>query len=118
MNIVRDILDKQVVDRDGRPMGRCDSVTITFNSDGPPRLTAVVIGTVPLGNRLAPRIGRWMAAFERWIGTSHARPVAVPFEHIRRQGLSLVADVQARDTAAMVVEQTLQRWLARIPGSR
>ena len=44
--------------------------------------------------------------------------VAVPFERIERKGLELKADVQASETGAMNLEQRLQRWLARIPGSQ
>jgi len=117
LHVVRDVLDKAVVDRDGRPMGRADSVTIVVPSDGPPRLESVVIGSMMLAHRAAPRLARW-AVLERWLPVVSGPPVAVPFDRIECRGLGLKADVQAGETAAMNLEQRLQRWLARIPGSR
>ena len=118
LDIARDVLDKPVIDRDGRPMGRADSVTLTLPAGGPPRLDAVVIGPVALAHRAAPRLGVWMTALERWIGNGDRRPVVVPFDQIEFDGLDLKADVRAGDTSAMRLEEMLQRWLARLPGSQ
>jgi hypothetical protein len=118
LHLVRDVLDKLVLDRDGRPMGRADSVTLTLADDGPPRLDAIVIGPVALARRVAPFLGRWLAALERWMRIEAGRPVVVPFDRIDRDDRHLIADVQAGKTAALIIEQVVQRWLARIPGSR
>ncbi len=118
LDVARDVLDKPVIDRDGRPMGRADSVTLTLSQTGPPRLDAVVIGPVALAHRAAPRLGAWMTALERWIGGGNRGPVVVPLDRIEFDGLDLKADVRAGETGAMRLEEVLQRWLARLPGSQ
>ncbi len=118
MDVVRDVLDKPVFDRDGRPMGRVDGLTITIDDDEPPQLTSVLVGPVALADRLAPAIGRWMVALERALGLPKDRPVSLPFGRVAADDLRLSADVAGSDTSALVVEQRLQRWLARIPGSK
>ena len=118
LDVARDVLDKLVVDRDGRPMGRVDSVTAAVTDKGRLRLESIVIGPIALAERAAPRFGRWVAALERWLGTIHGRPVTIPFDLVDVANLELTANLRAGDTAAMLVEQKLQRWLTRIPGSR
>ena len=118
MDVVRDVLDKPVFDRDGRALGRVDGVTITIDDGEPPQLTSVLVGPVALAERLTPAIGGWMAALERALGLPKDRPVNLPFGRVEADGLRLSADVAGSDTSALVVEQRLQRWLARIPGSK
>ena len=118
MDVVRDVLDKPVFDRDGRPMGRVDGLTITVEDGEPAQLTSVLIGPAALADRLAPAIGRWMAALERALGLPKDRPVSLSFDHVAADEMRLTADVTASETSALVVEQRVQRWLAWIPGSK
>jgi hypothetical protein len=118
MSVLRDLLDKQVRDRAGRPMGRADSVRMTLSPGGRPRLDSIVIGPVALAHRMSPRWGRWMARVERWMGLSRHRPVVIPLNRLELDRLEIKADVLGGETGAMQVEEMLQRWLARIPGSR
>ena len=118
LDVARDLLDKQLRDRAGRPMGRADSVALTLLGDGRLRVDAIVIGPVALAQRASPRLGRWAAALERWLRIPGKRPTVVPLDKLSRQGVEIAADVLSGETAAMVLEQRLQRWLARIPGSR
>ena len=57
MDVVRDVLDKSVVDRNGREMGRVDGILLDVEPDQPLRLAAIVIGPAALGDRLHPRLG-------------------------------------------------------------
>jgi hypothetical protein len=118
MSVVRELLDKQVRDRAGRPMGRADSVRMTLSPGGRPRLDSIVIGPVAFAYRLSSRAGRWAEAAERWLGLSSGRPVVIPLDQLELERLEIKADVLAGETRAMLFEETLQRWLARIPGSR
>jgi hypothetical protein len=118
MDVVRDVLDQPVFDRDGRPMGRADGLLITLENGEPPQLASVLIGPLALAERLSPAIGRWMAALERMLGLPKDRPVSLPFGRIDADGERITADVAASDTSALLIEQRLQRWLAHIPGSK
>src|ERR1700750_969653 len=84
MDIVRDVLDKSVVDRNGREMGRVDAIVME-KDDGPPRITTLLIGPAALGSRLHPRLGQVISALERRLGLDRHRPVRVSvadIEHI------------------------------------
>ena len=116
MDLIRDVLDKRVVDRNGREMGRVDGIVLEQRTDGAPHITAIQIGPSVLGNRLHPAIGRWVAALEYAFGVREGRPVRVPISAIE-VAASIKADVTIGDTAAGTVEQRLRKWIAKLPGS-
>ena len=117
LKIVGDVLDKPVIDRSGRPMGRADGITMSVRDGQPPRLEAVLLGRAALAERVSLRLARWMEWWERRLGLPGERSVAVPFARIVVKPLHLEADVAAGDTGLVAFEQRLQRWIARIPGS-
>jgi sporulation protein YlmC with PRC-barrel domain len=116
VDVGRDLLDKQVVDRNGRWLGRVDGVVLEQPDIGPARLSAILIGPVALGFRLHPTLGRWIAALERAWRLPGGRPVRIGLEHIVDIGRYVKTDVTSSDTAALAVEQRLRRWVAKIPG--
>ena len=118
MDVVRDVLDKAIVDRNGRPLGRADGLTVTIQDGEPPRLTSVLIGPIALADRLAPAVGRWVAALERALDLPKDRPVSLPFDCVEADPMHLTASVAGSETSGLVFEQRCQRWLARIPGSK
>ena len=117
LDVMGDVLDKPVIDRDGRLMGRADGVTVAITEGEPPRLEAVLIGPVALASRVSPRLERCVVALRRLLRLP-ARPAAVPFTKLDVKHLQLDADVTAAETDLLILEQRLQRWLANIPGSR
>ncbi len=118
MHVVRDVLDKSVVDRNGREMGRADGVVLTLNDGQPPRLDAILIGPIALGSRLHPKIGRLVCALERWCGLDGGRPVRVAFGDIETVERKVRLRLAIGETAADAVEQRLRVWVDRLPGSR
>ena len=116
MDVARDLLDKQVVDRNGRMLGRVDGIVLDRYEDGPPRLAAILIGPVALGFRLHPALGRWMAALERTFGLERGRPVRIDVRRISRIGRYVRTDLASSETAAFAVERRLRRWVGKIPG--
>ena len=118
LEVMRDVLDKPVIDRSGRPMGRADGITLSLTEGQPPRLEAVLMGPVALAERVSGTLARWVAAFARRLGAPGERPVTLPFTCVEVRHLYLEADMAAAETGLVALEQRLQRWLARIPGSR
>ena len=118
MNIVRDLLDKAIRDRDGREMGRVDGIVLEQRDGGRPRISALLIGPSVLGSRLHPTLGRWIAAAEMACGVDQGRPVRIDFKDIAEIGDEVKVDVAAADTAAPAIEQIARRWLRRVPGGR
>jgi hypothetical protein len=78
--LVRDVLDVQVLDRDGHHRGRVGDVELNVDSDGTMELTAVETGLRPVLCRLGLRRVAGHASFDRieWlelhpqVGRSHA----------------------------------------------
>ena len=56
------LLDNQLVDRDGVPIGRVDDLELTLPDRGPPRVEALLTGSQALGERIGGGIGRTMVA--------------------------------------------------------
>ncbi len=77
MDLVRDVLDTQVIDRNGRAMGRVDGISLECRAGKPPRVGALLIGPSALGHRLSPRLGRWVEAIERALGIDKGRPARI-----------------------------------------
>jgi sporulation protein YlmC with PRC-barrel domain len=119
VDLVRDILDKPVVDANGHPMGRVDGIVLEHLDGEPPRAAAIEIGPIVLGERLHPTIGRWIAAIEHAFGLPGDRRLRIPFAEVsritneRRLKIPLTFD----KTQAAVVEKRLQRWISKLPGA-
>jgi sporulation protein YlmC with PRC-barrel domain len=118
MDVIRDVLDKPISDRNGREMGRVDGIVLERSEGGPPRLTAVLIGPSVLGLRLHPALGRWIAAVEQGFGVAAGRPVRIDFNDIDEIGSHIRTNLAIGETAAATVEQRVRAWLNRIPGAR
>jgi sporulation protein YlmC with PRC-barrel domain len=118
MDVVRDVLDKPVVDRNGREMGRVDGIVLDQRDGEPPRLSAVLIGPSVLGHRLHPVIGRCVAALEYALGVDQGRPVRIDFSDITDIDDDVKTDLSIGGTAAGIVEQRLRAWIVKVPGSQ
>jgi sporulation protein YlmC with PRC-barrel domain len=118
MDVVRDVLDKAVVDRNGRKMGRVDGIVLDRREGQPPRLTAILIGPVALGDRLHRNIGRLVSTLVARTGLGQGRPVRIDFENIADVGRSVKLRLLIGETAVDAVERRLRAWVLKIPGSR
>ncbi|HTL02092.1 MAG TPA: hypothetical protein VL243_07695 [Vicinamibacterales bacterium] len=116
MDLVRQLLDKKVVDRHGREMGRVDSVILEIADHRPPVVSAIELSPSVLAQRVRPILGRWMEGLEHALHISAGRPLRIPFEviTIRRQ---VTADLAYGETSAAAVEHWLRSIVARIPRS-
>ena len=116
MDLVRDFLDKRVVDRHGRDMGRADSVILEISAHAPPVVTAIEVSPAVLARRVHPLLGRWMGALEYALGIAGGRPLRIPYRllMIRDQ---LTADLAFGETPAAALEHRLRGLISRIPGS-
>jgi sporulation protein YlmC with PRC-barrel domain len=118
MELIGDILDKQVLDRDGIRMGKVDGVVIRLAEDGRPRLAAIEFGPVVLAYRIGPRTGGWMSRLCRRLGGArHGEPYRIPWEKVTDLGIDLEVDVSIEDTPQYERQEWLRRHLLRwIPG--
>ena len=118
MDLVRDILDKQIVDRHRDRLGKVDGLILALDAGKPPRVIALDVGSVTLARRWSERFAAWLErALARVTGTNAGSTRFEP-RLVREVDVEVQLDVDADDTGA----RTLEHWLrdhviARVPGS-
>jgi sporulation protein YlmC with PRC-barrel domain len=117
VDLVRDLLDKQVIDRNSRELGRVDSVIIELREDGSAAVAAIEIGFIAVAERVHPFLGRCARAIETVLGVEEGRPVRIPFSKIIDVGKDIKVDIAAGDTPVAVLESKARRWVSTIPGA-
>ncbi|PPK65057.1 hypothetical protein V5P93_004198 [Actinokineospora auranticolor] len=114
------LLDRQVVDRHGRPVGKVDDIELHIDLDGTATVTALLVGQIALGLRIDGRFGTWLASVGRRLHTDRDPvPLRVPFHHVTDVGSAITLGIDLE----LLDEPPLERWLrdhviARIPGAR
>ena len=117
MDLVRDFLDKKVVDRNGREMGRVDAVVLDIPDDAPPRVVAFEIGPEVLAHRLHPALGRWVAALQHGFGVIKEGPLRIAVGQVLDRHDHIKVDLAVGSTVAGLIEHRLRRWVGSIPRS-
>ncbi len=117
MDVVKDVLDELVVDRNGREMGRADGILLEVDG-GPPRVAAILIGPAVLGSRLHPALGRLVGALERRLGVARGRPVRVDFADVDKIDRKIQLRLAIGETAVAAIEDQLRAWVLKLPGSQ
>ena len=118
MEVVHDVLDQHVVDRNGREMGRVDGIVVDVREGAPPRLAEVLIGASVLGARVNPVLGRWVHGLEHGLGIGDQRPIRIAFSHVDTIGGKVKVDLAVGETDADTLEGRIRTWLLKIPGSK
>ena len=119
LEIVRDLLDKQIVDCEETKMGRADGLVLEVERGKQPRIDHIELGFTVLARRLGPRIERWFTALrKRWSVRRTARQI-VPWSSVDDiTSYEIKLDVKAIDTPAFDWERWLRdHVIAKIPGA-
>lgn len=117
MRIVRDVLDKKLIDSEGCEMGRVDGIVLDFPQGKQPRLVTLEMG----GEILAERVGHWLIEPVRWVarhfGPRRAGIIRIDWKHVERMGRDIHLDLRADETEALAWEHWLaEKFIGRIPG--
>jgi sporulation protein YlmC with PRC-barrel domain len=116
VHLVRDLLDKQLVDRRHEPMGRVDGVVLTFADGEQPRVASLESGMGVGGERVSGLLGRCVRAAGRRWGLREGKPLEIAWEDVARVGIETVLDLDANDTVALAWEHWLrERVVSRLP---
>jgi hypothetical protein len=113
LHLVRDLLDKQLVDRRHDPMGRADGLVMVVAEGAPPRLACVESGVTVLGDRLGRRAGRWVRAVARRWGLRRGVPLRIPWSSMAKVGTEVELDLDAGATEALAWEHWLDEHIVR-----
>ncbi|MFN2533134.1 MAG: hypothetical protein ABR555_17760 [Pyrinomonadaceae bacterium] len=116
MNLVRDCLDKQLVDRNQRNMGKCDGIIMSFDDARQPRISHIEVGAVTRAARIHPLFARIAKKLSRRFGGED--PIRIPWSKVVVSGTTITVGVDAEKTPALAWEMWLRRKvIGRIPGA-
>ncbi len=114
LELARDVLDKQVVDREEIKMGRVDGLLLELREGKPPRVEAIEMGGVVLAERIHPRLARWVDGWRRRLKVRKTAVYRVPWPAVLTiDDDQIKIDVAARDTPNFDWERWLQDHVIR-----
>jgi hypothetical protein len=119
MELIRDILDKQVVDRTQTKIGKIDGLIVELREGKPPRVAYAELGSIVLARRLGVSFEYWARRLATKLGGErHREPHRLAWHLVRDIGVDIEFDIDADETAIV----DWQKWLrdhivAHIPGA-
>lgn len=114
------LLDRQVVDRDGEAVGKVDDLELSDArpGDDAPEVVALLLGPEAYGHRLGGLIGKWYARAGAMVAGT-PEPIRISLDAVADVGVTIRLNVSMDD-----LDRPPQpdRWLARhfigrIPGA-
>ena len=118
IDLGRQVLDQQLVDRNGLNMGKVDGIALELRDGKPARVAAVLTGGHLLSRRLHPRIERWVRKLTRRLAPSRVEPVRIPWPQVKKIGVDVKLDLEAEHTTAFAWEHWVRdHIIGRIPGA-
>jgi sporulation protein YlmC with PRC-barrel domain len=108
------LLDRQIVDRDGRPAAKVDDVELS--DDDVPVVSALLCGPAAYGPRLGAHLGSWITAVHRRVVSDH--PVRIPWAFVAKIQSAVELTVPRREVGTTRLEDWVNaHFIARIPGA-
>lgn len=118
MDLVKTCLDKQLVDRNGRPMGRVDGIVLDITEGRRPQVAFIEVGAVTRWRRVHSGLGRLASAIARRVKVVQKDPYRIPWSKVVTTGTEVVANVKAEETPALSWELWLRKKIVmKIPGA-
>jgi sporulation protein YlmC with PRC-barrel domain len=119
MLLLRDVLDKQLLDAKGVKIGRVDGLVLAFSPGVQPRVAFLELGPETLARRLR---SSWTSALLRIgaiaAGRAPEQPFRIPWDKITDIGNDIEVAVEAEATPLASWHRRLRsQLLSRIPGT-
>jgi hypothetical protein len=114
------LLDRQLIDADGRLAGKVDDLELEVpEGGGPPVVTAILSGPGALSRRIGGRTGAWLEAVaNRLRGGDDPRPARVSFAVVKRVESAVNLSVATSELETNRLEAwTRDHLIAHIPGA-
>ena len=117
MDLVRDVMDQKLLDREDCEMGRVDGLVMQMGESSQPRITHIQIGGTTSWMRLHPAFARLAARLAQVWGPKRKDSVRIPWSRVMTIGRDIKLDVRAREAGAIDWEIWIARpIIERIPG--
>ncbi len=119
LHAVFDLLDRQIIDRDGEQIGKVDDLLLEEAPGGRLRVGALLVGPQAYGHRLGGHIGRWIVDASRRLAGEEG-PLEIPVSAIEEisDSVRLRVGVSELDRARRVEHWLERHVVGRLPGSR
>jgi sporulation protein YlmC with PRC-barrel domain len=117
---VLELLDRQLVDRDGYMIGKVDDIELEISDepDALPVVTAILSGAGALAGQIGGDAGAWLAAVEQRLSRSHTESSRIKFERVRAVESAIEVGASRHELETNRGEQWARDVIiARIPGS-
>ena len=114
------LLDRQLIDKDGRLAGKVDDLELTVpDGGGPPVVTAILAGPGALSRRLGGRFGAWLEAVANRLRDGDDRePARVAFGVVKRVGSAVELSVAKAELDTNRLEAwTRDHLIGKLPGA-
>lgn len=119
MLLVRDVLDKQILDRDLARMGRVDGMVLELREGAPPRVVYLEVGVTTLARRLGRWVGRLVLALARRWGGPDAAAWRIAWTRVRQIEIDVHVDEDCEETGIYALEDWLRTQVVeRLPGGK
>jgi sporulation protein YlmC with PRC-barrel domain len=115
-----ELLDRQILDPDGRMAGNVDDLTLSWREGAaPPFVSEILAGPGALSRRLGGRLGRWIAAIHGRLQDQHLEgPASMGFGIVSTLDEAVHVTVGYEDLPTFSVESWVRkRIVGRIPGA-
>jgi sporulation protein YlmC with PRC-barrel domain len=117
MDLVRDVLDKKLIDREECEMGRVSGLLMHVSENAQPRITHILVGGPTLWMRVSPFFGRISKRLARTWGPKRNEPVKIPWSRVETVGREVKLDVEGKETGALDWELWVAKHIIEhIPG--
>jgi len=118
MDLIRDVLDNQIVDRNQHKMGKVDGIVIELREGKPPRLAYIEVGIPTLARRLHSGWQHWVAAQMSKSGAKRGESFRIEWSKVRDVGIDVEVDLEAESTPALDYEKWVREHIiGKIPGA-
>jgi sporulation protein YlmC with PRC-barrel domain len=113
------LLDRQLIDANGRLAGKVDDLELEVPEGGPPVVTAFLSGPGALSRRIGGRAGAWLEAVaNRLRDGDDRRPARVSFAYVKRIGSAVDLSVAKAELETDRLEAwTRDHLIGHLPGA-
>jgi hypothetical protein len=105
-----EVLDRQILDKDGLMAGKVDDLELVFpeGGNGAPYVVAILSGPGALGRRIGGRLGSWLESVHiRLHPEEQPGPASVPFSIVKRVN----SHVELTVSRERLDSNRLERWV-------
>lgn len=113
-----ELLDRQLVDPEGRLAGKVDDLQLELRVDGPPIVTDILAGPGALARRIGGRLGAWIASVHARLHSGSGDPATISLGVVSRIDDHVTLAVSREDLATFEAEDWVRdHVIAKLPGS-